>query len=66
MASDHERQHERRIESGHTTLLWGEAAACKARLGAESETTFEELPLAERLRRALSMVARRSGDARPR
>lgn len=46
------------------TLAWGDPAEIKAAFRDEAEARYRALPLAERLRIALSMVQRRPRDER--
>jgi hypothetical protein len=47
---------EQRVDVAGTTLVWGNASRWKASLREESERRHLDLPIAERLRRALSLV----------
>lgn len=52
----------RRVDVGDVTLVWGDASRGKAELRSESVRKHLELPIAERLRIALSLVLpRRDG-----
>lgn len=52
------------MDVGDITLLWGDAAVCKASLREESLRRHLSLPLGERLRAALALV--RKGPDRDR
>jgi len=47
-----------RVDVEGATLVWGDASRWKATLRDESERRHLELPLGERLRRALALVQR--------
>lgn len=49
-----------RLDIQDTTLVWGNAAEAKAQLREESLRAFLALPLAERLRVALSLLVKPS------
>jgi hypothetical protein len=53
---------ERRLDMPDATLVWGNASRWKATLRDEAERRHLELPLSERLRRALALVLPRVGD----
>ena len=46
------------LQAGAFTLLWGDRSALKARLREESLKRHLSLPLAERLKAALSLLTR--------
>jgi hypothetical protein len=53
---------ERRLDVPGVTLLWGDASQWKAVLREESERRHLDLPLDERLRRAVALVLPRGRD----
>ena len=56
-------QERRRIDADGVTLMWGDPAASKAELRAESVRAHVARPIAERLLAALAMVLPRESES---